>query len=210
VHASFRTDLAGTRRSIRAALRGRPRAMEQAVNARRERSEPLHPGWRAVRHAPCPPDRSRTVRKSGYNGAMKIYDVTLDLKPGIPVYPKNPEFRFEAVSRIAQGASSNGSLVTMGTHTGTHVDAPFHIYDGQGGVETLPLDALVGPARVIRVDVTDRHVEARDLEPLEWGGVERVLIRTRNSDRWAAATAFDASFTGLAGDAAQFLAARKV
>lgn len=141
---------------------------------------------------------------------MKIHDLTLPLRPGIPVYPGNPEFRFDPVSRIAKGASSNGSLVTMGTHTGTHVDAPFHIYDGKGGVETLPLDALVGRARVIRVEARDRHVEARDLEPLDWAGVERVLIATPNSDAWSQATAFNPAFVGLAGDGAQFLAARKV
>ena len=124
------------------------------------------------------------------------------------MYPKNPEFRFDPVSRIAQGASSNGSLVTMGTHTGTHVDAPLHIYDGKGGVERLPLEALVGRARVVRVEAVNRHVGAQDLEPLGWTGVERVLIRTPNSDRWATATGFDEGFVGLAGDGAQFLAAR--
>src|ERR1041384_104048 len=65
VRASLRTDTARMGRSIRAALRGRTRAMEQAVNARRERSEPLHPGWRAVRYAPNPPDSSRRFRLSG-------------------------------------------------------------------------------------------------------------------------------------------------
>jgi len=141
---------------------------------------------------------------------MKIYDVTLDLTPGIPVYPKNPEFKFDPVSRIAQGASSNGSLITMGTHTGTHVDAPFHIYDGKGGVETLPLDHLAGKARVVHTGVTDRHVEERDLAGLDWAGVERVLLHTANSDRWATATAFNEAFVGLAGDGAAFLAAKKI
>lgn len=135
--------------------------------------------------------------------------MTLPLTPGMVVYPKNPEFRFDAVSRKAKGASSNGSLVTMGTHTGTHVDAPFHIDDAGGGVETLPLDALVGPARVVHLDA-DRNVEAADLEPLPWAGVERVLLRTANSARWASATAFDEKFCGLTGGAAAFLAAKKM
>src|SRR6185503_8937795 len=63
--ASLRTDTAGTRRSIRATLIGRSRAMEQAVNARRERSEPPQPDRRTVRHTPaCPQARradSRTL-----------------------------------------------------------------------------------------------------------------------------------------------------
>ena len=87
---------------------------------------------------------------------------------------------------------------------------PSIIYDGKGGVESLPLEALVGRARVIRVEAVNRHVGAQDLEPLDWTGVERVLIRTPNSDRWATATGFDEGFVGLAGDGAQFLAARGV
>lgn len=140
---------------------------------------------------------------------MTIYDVTLPMRPGMVVYPKNPEFRCDPVSRKALGASSNGSLVTMGTHTGTHVDAPFHIDDAGGGVETLPLDALVGPARVVALDV-DRNIEAADLERHSWQGVQRVLLRTANSAKWAAAKAFDETFCGLTGGAAEFLAARKI
>ncbi len=141
---------------------------------------------------------------------MKIHDVTLPLTPGIVVYPKNPNFKFDAVSRKKDGASSNGSLVTMGTHTGTHVDAPFHIDDAGGGVETLPLDALAGKARVIHVAVSGRPVSADDLKTKDLTGVERLLIRTSNSDRWATATAFDEAFVGLGGDAAQLIADRKM
>lgn len=140
---------------------------------------------------------------------MRVLDVTLDLKPGMIVYPKNPEFGITPVSEIAKGGSSNTSLLSLGTHTGTHVDAPRHVYDGRGGVETLPLEALVGKARVIRL-TRDAHVEAADLEALDWTGVERVLIRTPNSDRWGQATAFNESFIGLSGGAAAFLGARKL
>ncbi len=140
---------------------------------------------------------------------MQIFDLTLALQPGMIMYPNNPAFRFDPVSRKAAGASSNGSLVTMGTHTGTHVDAPFHIDDAGGGVETLSLDALVGPARVLALDVS-RNVERADLEPLSLTGVERVLIRTANSAKWAAAKAFDEGFAGLTGEAAAFLAAKKL
>jgi len=140
---------------------------------------------------------------------MRIHDVTLELKPGMIVYPKNPAFRIEPVSEIAKGGSSNTSIVTVGTHTGTHVDAPRHVYEGRPGLEGLPLDALVGPARVVRL-TADRHVEAADLEPLDWTGVERVLIRTPNSDRWGAAREFNEGFIGLTGGAAAFLGSRKL
>lgn len=141
---------------------------------------------------------------------MKIHDVTLPLTPRLVVYPKNPNFKFDPVSRRKDGASSNGSLVTMGTHTGTHVDAPFHIDDAGGGVETLPLDALAGKARVVRVDAVGRPVSADDLGKKNLEGVERLLIRTSNSDQWASATAFDEGFIGLGGDAAELIAEKKM
>lgn len=140
---------------------------------------------------------------------MRILDVTLDLRPGMVVYPGGCGFAISPVSGIAKGGSSNTSVVTVGTHTGTHVDAPGHILDGQGGLEALPLDALVGRARVIRLE-RGGHVEAGDLEPLDWKGVERVLIRTPNSGKWAMATAFDEGFAGLTGGAAAFLGSRKL
>jgi arylformamidase len=141
---------------------------------------------------------------------MTIHDVTLPMRPGMVVYPGNPGFRFDPVSRKAAGASSNGSLVTMGTHTGTHVDAPVHLDDAGGGVETLNLDALVGRARIIRLDVTNRPVTADDLRAKDLTGVERLLIRTGNSEKWATATGFDEGFVGLAGDAGELIAERKI
>ena len=54
----------------------------------------------------------------------KLLDVSVPLVAGMPAYPGNPEFELQPVKRIADGGSSNVSRLVMGTHTGTHVDAP--------------------------------------------------------------------------------------
>lgn len=138
---------------------------------------------------------------------MKIFDITLDLKPGMILYPGSPEFRIEQHASIIKGGSTNSSLLIMGTHTGTHVDAPAHIFDGLGGVECLPDESLIGPCQVVYLPF-NRHIEVADLKPLKWKGVLRVLFRTPNSDRWAAGDdqgQFHEQFVALTGEAAKFL-----
>lgn len=133
----------------------------------------------------------------------RLLDVSVLLTPGMPTYPGNPEFEITAVKRVAQGASSNVSGLTLGTHTGTHVDAPRHFFDDRPGVDALPLDLLVGRARVIdlpqRGGITEAHLEAAGLrEDL------RVLLKTPNSALWNS-TEFHKDYTYLTEGAARLL-----
>lgn len=140
---------------------------------------------------------------------MPLIDVSLRLSGHLPTYPGNPPFRLEPVKRIAAGDSSNVSSLDLGTHTGTHVDAPRHFFPDRPGVDALPLDVLIGPARVVHVPGC-RGVGARELEGADLDGVSRVLIRTDNSERWASASEFDPAFAYLAEDGARYLVARGV
>ena len=134
----------------------------------------------------------------------RLLDVSVLLQPGIPVYPGNPDFEYVPVSRIADGRNSNHSKLVMGTHTGTHVDAPLHFFDGRPGVDQMPLDLLIGRARVIdlphRGGITDKHLAAAGLrEDL------RVLLRTPNSALWNANDGFHTDYTYISEEAAKFL-----
>ena len=82
----------------------------------------------------------------------RFLDVSVSLEPGMATYPGNPEFEFQPVKRIAEGASSNVSRLVLGTHTGTHVDAPKHFFDTGAAVDALALDLLIGPAVVLAID----------------------------------------------------------
>src|SRR5688500_20128420 len=79
----------------------------------------------------------------------KVLDVSVPLVAGIPAYPGNPDFELQPVKRIADGGSSNVSRLVMGTHTGTHVDAPRHFFDGAAAVDRLAIDLLIGRASVV-------------------------------------------------------------
>src|SRR5512134_4089977 len=83
---------------------------------------------------------------------MKIHDISVTLQDGIPIWPGNPAFELVRVNDMAEGASSNVSRLSLGCHTGTHVDAPVHFLPGGSGVDRLPLELLTGPATVFAVD----------------------------------------------------------
>jgi len=141
---------------------------------------------------------------------MQIFDVTLDMRRGMVVYPGCPEFKIDQIASIAKGASTNQFLLTMGSHTGTHVDSPGHISDGLPGVESLDPASLFGPVRVVYFPFK-RHIEPADLKPMEWKGVLRVMFRTANSERWEAGEEeFSPDFVALTGEAAEFLAGLRV
>jgi arylformamidase len=139
----------------------------------------------------------------------RLVDVSVALRPGLPTYPGNPDFELQPVKRIADGASSNNSRLVMGTHSGTHVDAPRHFFDDRPGVDALALDILIGRARVIdlphRGGITAEHLAAAGLtEDL------RVLLKTPNSALWNSADGFHEDYTYVTESAARFLVAQGV
>ncbi len=76
---------------------------------------------------------------------MKIHDVSVGLHPGMYVYPGDPEFH---LTRIQMGDAFISSL-SLGTHTGTHIDAPAHYFENGNPVDTLDLDNLITSAEVV-------------------------------------------------------------
>jgi arylformamidase len=130
---------------------------------------------------------------------VRILDVSVPVRPGMIVYPGDPEVRLERVSSIADGDVANISRLDLGVHSGTHVDAPLHFVDGGASVETLPLDVLVGPCSVVE-GLDAAAVPAR---------AERVLFKTPNSRLWER-DEFSEDFVKLDGEAARALVERGV
>ena len=135
-----------------------------------------------------------------------IYDISVALRTGGVVYPGNPPISITAQQAISQGAGANVSRLDLGSHSGTHVDAPKHFFDDGAGVDTLPLDVLMGPARLIAFGDDVRSVGEAHLRTFDLRGVTRLLLRTRNS-AWLAsgATDFHPDYTYLAPDGAAYL-----
>jgi len=134
---------------------------------------------------------------------MPIHDVSAPMHPRMPMYPNDPPFKFQFIRKLAHGAPSNHSWMSLGSHTGTHIDAPLHFIEGGGSVDRIPPEVLIGPCRL--VDVGEAPVITRGiLEGLDLAGAERLLFRTTNS-AWIAEEFRDA-FVAFAEDGARYLA----
>lgn len=137
---------------------------------------------------------------------MRIYDVSVPISTGTPTYPGDPGIEITAWASIKRGDAANVTLLHMGAHTGTHVDAPAHFIEGAGRVGALPLEVLVGRAVVFEIPAEVHAIEARHLRTQDWRGTERVLFKTRNSQFWADTTqGFRTDYTYIAPDAARLL-----
>lgn len=132
----------------------------------------------------------------------KIHDITMTIKNGMLVYPGDPGVSIKGVKEIGHGSSANLSEYCMGSHTGTHVDPPFHFLPDGAKVDALPLAPFIGPALVLEIssdEITRKFLEKAPLE-----NVERLLFKTKNSE-FSQSPAFRENFAHLTADAAEYL-----
>lgn len=142
---------------------------------------------------------------------MKVHDVSLVLRPDMVTWPGEPGPKFMPLRRIATGDTANVSLITLANHTGTHVDPPIHFIEGGNTVDMLPIDALVGRCRVLAFPESG-HVSGGWLDGANVpASTERLLLKTRNSERWADPTApFTRDFTAIDASAARWCVEHRV
>jgi arylformamidase len=133
----------------------------------------------------------------------KIIDVTVPLSPELPTLPGDHHFQMEFSHRIDRGEPYNVGMLKLGTHSGTHVDAPFHFLADGVTVDELPLEILTGKARVVAVPARDA-VEREHLEKLDLRDDLRILVKTRNSGQLRQ-PGFQEDFVYLSPDAATYL-----
>jgi arylformamidase len=142
---------------------------------------------------------------------MRIYDLSIPLEDGIPIYPGDPELEIQAWRSLSNGDAANVSLLHFGAHTGTHVDAPAHFIEGAARVAGLPLDVLIGEAEVIEVPFAKQSIDAAFVREKYSNGMKRVLFKTNNSARWTkSSNEFTRDFVYLETDAAQYLVAQEI
>lgn len=133
---------------------------------------------------------------------MKFYDISVPISPAMHVYPGDPAVAVEETMRMSRGDVANVTRMRLGTHTGTHVDAPHHFIDGAMSVDQIPLNLLVGRARV--VEITSPVITAAVLGELDFTADARLLFKTRNSYLWREQS-FVKEFVHLTKDAAEHL-----
>jgi arylformamidase len=142
---------------------------------------------------------------------MKILDISVPVSQGLPVWPGDPRIVLERSQSISDGNESNDSRIACSVHSGTHVDAPKHYVDDGPPVEKLPLDVLLGPARVVHIPVEDiitpEILETLTIPP----GTQRLLFKTRNSSFWENPNhSFKSEYVALSAEAARWIVSKGI
>lgn len=124
----------------------------------------------------------------------------------MPIWPDSPGICLHWHKRLDAGDEFNNTRLDCDTHVGTHVDAPSHFLVNGATVEQLSLEVLIGTAIVSYLPKVS-EIAASDLENLALpSGIERLLLRTRNSELWKAGVAeFRKDYVALTADAAQWI-----
>jgi arylformamidase len=131
-------------------------------------------------------------------------DVTVPLKEGMAIWPGDVTIKIERRRSMDRGDAANNSAISLGVHTGTHMDAPKHFIKDGKSIDKLPLETSVGPARVI--EIKDKiSIKPEELKQHNIKKGERILFKTVNSPRCWQTDAFVNDFVFVTRDAAQFL-----
>ncbi len=134
----------------------------------------------------------------------KFIDISMTLSPDIPVYPGDPALQITDILNIDRGDIVNLSAVSMGVHTGTHIDSPKHFYKDGMTIEEIPLEYLIGPVKVFEIE-NKAVIEVEDLKEFNIEKNDRILLKTINSSLLQYRD-FATDFTYLSPEAARYLA----
>lgn len=152
---------------------------------------------------------SNYFKQGFYEPNADWIDVSITIKNHMVHWPDDPPVLIERILDMESGSNCNLSVASMSLHTGTHVDAPYHFLKSGVGIDQIPITAIIGLARVIEIK-NQRKIEPKELHLYNIGSGERILFKTRNSERCWKTGAFVKDFVYLSTEAAQFLVSKKV
>lgn len=112
---------------------------------------------------------------------MRLIDMTHDIEAGMPTFnaPWHAKPEFHQMGTIGK-VGRNTSAFMLGSHTGTHIDAPLHFVSNGAGIDSVPIDILCGEITVVDLrespecyevtveDLSDRLITERMLFVFGW------------------------------------------
>ena len=134
-----------------------------------------------------------------------IYDISLTISDDMVTWPKDPKVVINKARSISNGDSCNVTQLEMGSHTGTHIDAPYHFDDEGKKVDQLDLKTLTGGVTVFSIS-NNKEISIKDVKALPLDGETRVLFKTSNSAKWQSGmTQFIEDYVYVTNEAAKYL-----
>ncbi len=136
-------------------------------------------------------------------------DISVPLHNAMVHWPGDAPFERDETESIAKCAEANVSEIRGSVHSGTHMDAPLHYLPGAPSIDRMPVTAGVGRARVVAIHDPDL-IRVKELEQYRLAHGERVLFKTRNSERCWKTDQFQTEFTHIPRETASYLAERRI
>jgi len=136
-------------------------------------------------------------------------DISVPIREAMVHWPSDPPVSIKRVKDIEKGDAANLSVISMGVHSGTHVDAPIHFLKQGQGIDNIPINILVGRARVIEIRDPE-SIKPEELVGHRIRGGERILFKTENSSHVWQKDEFVEDFVFISDAAADFLVDRGV
>lgn len=136
---------------------------------------------------------------------MKLIDLSVPLNENTPVYPGDPKIKIQK-SGILQRDGYQDHYVCLGTHVGTHIDAPSHMIKGGKNLNEFPLEKFVGHGVLIDVE------KGFDLDQLKRENIQPndiVLFYTGMSKFYYDSKYYD-NYPSMPLEIADFLVQKKV
>lgn len=137
---------------------------------------------------------------------MRIIDISQRITTDMLVYPGDPKFHAKKVSAFQQGDGCEVSELTIGSHCGTHIDAPSHMIAGAASLDEMNLDCFYGPCRVLTLQAA--VISEKMLIDANIKQGERLLLRTDPKGIYTRCGRFNP--TVLSMRAAKVLAEKKI
>lgn len=152
-------------------------------------------------------------KDSGLKGSparkFDFIDITIPFRSGMVHWPSDPAPRIERIMDVNRGDNVTMTEFNINSHTGTHIDAPLHFVPKGGTIDEMPMETMIGPARVIEIKDPE-SVKLDELAPYDVQRGERILFKTQNSSRLYKTDEFSKDYVFVSYEAAEYLVNRGI
>lgn len=133
-----------------------------------------------------------------------IIDLSVALNEQTPIYPGDPATKIEPAGVLEKDGYCD-HYISVGTHVGTHIDAPKHMLENGASLDQTPIEQFVG--RGCYIEVTEGNFDAVKKADIQAGDI--VLLRTGMSDSYHEAVYFE-DYPAMSDEIANYLVSKKV
>jgi len=139
---------------------------------------------------------------------MKIIDISWPITENMTEYKDRKTVQLKKIKDVDTDNMFE-TMITMHSHTGTHIDSPAHFLKNGKTVDQVKLKKLIGPCKVLHLTNVTEKITAQDLEKFDIDVNDVILLKTKNSDLEPTAP-FNANFVYLDKTGAEYLASKNI